>query len=206
MHEERLHTECPPDAHKVLRQPDNECNALICLNIYDWEVNEYGANNVAELISIFNKKAYVCASENTINALKPFVTEEFTPIFLKRNGNVLQGEDNQSLTCEDFFSDVNHMNSYLDTLAKKTFVLVDTLSMYILKSISTVYPWDKLLASDFVRQYIKAYSALSDKDKKELNDVHYGKIYWETLKEQNPTAYTFLRLERKLYLQYPSED
>ena len=76
--------------------------------------------------------------------------------------------------------------------------------MLILRSISTVYPWDKLLAGDFIRQYIKASDAISDEDRDLLRQIRYGK--YDPMNAKDTKAYQFLRLERKLFLQYPSED
>ena len=80
------------------------------------------------------------------------------------------------------------------------------MSMFTLRSISTVFPWDELLANQFLGQYIKARAELTDSDIKLLEDVRYGRFDALKVEEESKTAYQFLRLERKLFLQYPTED
>lgn len=83
---------------------------------------------------------------------------------------------------------------------------MDMLSMFTLRSISTVYPWDELLANQFLGQYLEASKALTDDDIALLTDVRYGRFDALSVEEKSATAYKFLRLERKLFLQYPTED
>lgn len=78
--------------------------------------------------------------------------------------------------------------------------------MFTLRSVSTVYPWDKLLANQFLGQYTEAVSQLSEDDVKLLTDVRYGRFDALEVENKSKTAYKFLRLERKLFLQYPTED
>ena len=78
--------------------------------------------------------------------------------------------------------------------------------MFILRSISTVYPWDELLANQFLGQYTAALKDLTESDIKLLTDVRYGRFDALKVEEESKTAYKFLRLERKLFLQYPTED
>ena len=105
----------------------------------------------------------------------------------------------------DFAGDYQNFKDFLTYLNEQCLISVDTLSMLVLRSISTVYPWDKLLAGDFVRQYLKAMAALTAEDRLLLTDIRYGRASSE-IKQSKPEAYQFLRLERKLFLQYPSED
>lgn len=80
------------------------------------------------------------------------------------------------------------------------------LSMFTLRSISTVFPWDRLLANQFLGQYLDASAQLTEADIKLLTDVRYGRFDALKVEEESKTAYKFLRLERKLFLQYPTED
>ena len=95
---------------------------------------------------------------------------------------------------------------FLQLLQKKCLICLDTMSMFILRSISTVYPWDELLANQFLGQYTAALKDLTDSDIKLLTDVRYGRFDALKVEDESKTAYKFLRLERKLFLQYPTED
>ena len=60
------------------------------------------------------------------------------------------------------------------------------------------------LASDFIRQYLGACEILDDKEIQDLFDVRYGRQEGSALKDAK--AFHFLKLERKLFLQYPTND
>ena len=106
----------------------------------------------------------------------------------------------------DFAGNSDNYKEFLDLLEKKCLISLDLLSMFTLRSISTVYPWDKLLANQFLGQYLDASKTLTESDLKLLCDVRYGRFDALKVEEESKTAYKFLRLERKLFLQYPTED
>ena len=174
---ERYHPECPPDAHKVIRPPESEVLATLCVKVEDCEESN-GMVNVVKILSLMSKKPLILCSE----AVGP--TMDFYDLSAK-------GSD-----CSGF----------LDLLSKKCLICLNTLSMFTLRSVSTVYPWDKLLANQFLGQYTEAVSQLSEDDVKLLTDVRYGRFDALEVENKSKTAYKFLRLERKLFLQYPTED
>ena len=57
-----------------------------------------------------------------------------------------------------------------------------------------------------MRQYERARGLLSAADLDLLQDIRYGRKDGYSIKETDPNAYQYLRLERKLFLQYPTED
>lgn len=52
----------------------------------------------------------------------------------------------------------------------------------------------------------RGFKTLTDDDIALLTDVRYGRFDALNVEEKSATAYKFLRLERKLFLQYPTED
>ncbi len=95
------------------------------------------------------------------------------------------------------------LDTFCDKLQENTvsFMPVPVISMLTLKSILGILPYDYLLAKLYTSQLSKAYQNLSDEDK----DLVYR------IKEQGLTTLSddysapvqqFLRVERKLYLQY----
>lgn len=82
-----------------------------------------------------------------------------------------------------------------------SFIPVPVISMLILKSISGVQPYDILLAKHYLGQYIKARNDLTTE---ELDLVYRIKEEGlSTLDDSyNDRVKMFLRIERKLYMQY----
>lgn len=208
---ERLQSECPPDAHKVIRPPENKLNASLAVFVSDSELDKYNASDLCEVLALMNESPLIYCSNKVKEAIIEKATEaQIKPRFLiihedhTASINYTDGSQSSAQEYFDLSSKDADFTTFLDKLACKCFIIVDSLSMLILRSISTVYPWDKLLAGDFVRQYIKAKAMLTDNDISKLLDIRYGKLAPTTI--ENTDAYTFLRLERKLFLQYPTDD
>ena len=208
---ERLHPDCPPDAHKVIRPPENELNALLCVLVTEKEVQTYGIIDVLDVLALMSQKPLLlCSKEIEEEILKNCEKAELDPAFIRVHSDntcsiaYKDGAISSTMPFYDFAPDYNNFKHFLEKLSEKCVVTVDMLSMLILRSISTIYPWEKLLAGDFINQYIKASAALNDDDRHLLREIRYGKIAPEEAKDT--AAYQFLRLERKLFLQYPSED
>lgn len=209
---ERMHPDCPPDAHKVMRPPENPLNAQLCVFVTKEEVETCGIDDVLEVLALMNQKPLLlCEDDSVRQQIKDHCAKaELTPAFIRVNGDgtctieYLDGAVSSSLPFYAYADDYHNFEHFLDKLSEKCVISVDTLSMLILRSISTVYPWDKLLAGDFIRQYIKASDAISDEDRDLLRQIRYGK--YDPMNAKDTKAYQFLRLERKLFLQYPSED
>lgn len=216
-HIERMQTECPPDAHKVIRPPENEVKALLCVKLDAKQCEHYGKEDFCSMLALMSKHPMLWCDA----ALKDIVAEgaaaaEIDPSFLQLHedgttGNLsyLSGAVGESLPVVDLTLDdaeLTQAASFLDLLGKKQIIVVDAESMLILRSISTVYPWDKLLAGDYLRQYLKARKEVSAEDLGLFNDVRFGRIDGYSLKSTNPVAYHYLQLERKLFLQYPDDE
>ncbi len=208
---ERLQSECPPDAHKVIRPPENKLNASLAVYVQDSELDNYNASDLCEVLSLMSEKPLIYCSDRVKQAIIDKAADaQIQPSFLvvheDKTASITYTDGSQSSTQAffDFSTEHADFTDFLDKLAIKCFIIVDSLSMLILRSISTVYPWDKLLAGDFVRQYIKAIANLSAEDKIKLLNIRYGKLAPSEI--ENTDAYSFLRLERKLFLQYPTDD
>ena len=206
----RFKPSCPPDAHKVIREPENKVLAELCVRIEDAEL-ENGAREVCELLGAFSKSPIVSCSDKARLEIEGCAAGEgIMPSFLK----VLQGggavvatagkPDRGVKACD--LTDLSKARLFLGELLKDQVVVIPMASMYILRSISTVYAWDRLLAEQFLRQYEDALSKLTAPDRALLEDVRFGRVDPLKVKDLSPTAYPFLKLERKLFLQYPSED
>lgn len=222
-HVERLETECPPDAHKVIRPPENEVKATIVVKVEDSEEQQYGIADLCAVLALMSDKPLIyCSSELKAKIEGQKAAEEIEPRYLELTdksaafgANPVRGEafirygDNSQGACEDYIDltqEPSESKNFLELLGQKQFVIIDTTAMLILRSISTVFPWDKLLAGDFVRQYEKARAALTEKDLALLQEIRYGRKDGYSIKTTDPEAYQYLRLERKLFLQYPTED
>lgn len=208
--QERLEAQCPPDAHKVIRPPENKVNASLVVKVADFELEKYGDRDVAEVLSLFSPKPQILCSKKVEKAIVEKAQDaEIKPSFLELKDeqgflHYLDGSVSSVKKVVDFSNDFKSYQNFLDTLSEDCYLVVDSLSMLIMRSISTVYPWDKLLASDFIRQYLGACEILDDKEIQDLFDVRYGRQEGSALKDAK--AFHFLKLERKLFLQYPTDD
>lgn len=208
--QERLEAQCPPDAHKVMRPPENEVKASLVVRVSDAELESFGARDVAEVLSLFSSKPQILGSAAVEGAvLSEAAAAEIAPSFLKAaedKGYLAYPDGSVSSTKKviDLSLDTKAYEQFLAALKEDAYVVVDSLSMLIMRSISTVYPWDALLASDFIRQYLGAQSLLGSKEREQLFAVRYGRLDGASLKDTQ--AFPFLKLERKLFLQYPTED
>lgn len=209
---ERYHPECPPDAHKVIRPPLNEVHAQLCVRVPDCE-EENGMDNVTDILSLMSKEPIIiCSDKMRQLILDKADYAEIKPVFVrilddnKASLSYANGAVGESLEFFDCADKPEKFKDYLDLLEKKCLISLDMLSMFILRSISTVYPWDKLLANQFLGQYIDACKTVTEDDLKLLEDVRYGRFDALQVEETSKTAYKFLRLERKLFLSYPTED
>ena len=161
---------------------------------------------------VADMSSMICSEKmkNLIN--KSAAQAEIKPIFVNIHDNnkaSLVYQDGAVSSVFDFYDFAGNSDNYkefLDLLEKKCLISLDLLSMFTLRSISTVYPWDKLLANQFLGQYLDASKTLTESDLKLLCDVRYGRFDALKVEEESKTAYKFLRLERKLFLQYPTED
>ncbi|SPT68022.1 Uncharacterised protein [Anaerobiospirillum thomasii] len=211
---ERLKPECPPDAHKVIRPPENKLHALLAIYIKDdSEIKTYGLDDFCQVLSLMGQKPLIYCND----AIKEQICSkaaafEIEPTFLVVHDDGMasivdmNGATSHTYTFEHMATDYKLFEGFLDKLSDKCIISVDMLSMLILRSISTVFPWDRLLAGDFIRQYIKAYGDLNEDNIKTLLEIRYGRYEALDAKEKDPVAYQFLKLERKLFLQYPTDD
>lgn len=211
---ERLQPECPPDAHKVIRPPENKVNATLVIKIADKkEFLKYNSFDVCETLALFSEKPIIyCDDEIKALILEGADEAEIKPSFLKLHDDntasieYIDGAISSSKPFYDLADSYKNYDKFLEKLVEDCYISVNTLSMLILRSISTVYPWDVLLAGDFVRQYISANDKLTNEDLDLFLDIRYGRIDPFTKKDSDPDMYNYLRLERKLFLQYPTED
>lgn len=208
---ERYHPECPPDAHKVIRPAQTEVLATLCVSVPEGE-DKNGLANVIEILSLMGKKTVINCSEAmkkllVANTKDSDISFDFLRIHEDNLASIAyaDGAVGPSAPLYDLAKEGDYSN-FLSVLEKKCFITVDMPSMFTLRSISTVYPWDKLLAAHFLKQYLEARQELSDEDRELLLDVRYGRFDALKVEEKSKTAYKFLRLERKLFLQYPTED
>lgn len=205
-----MQAQCPPDAHKVLRDAQNEVKAKLAVKIEDRELERYGAFDVCQTLALMSSEPLICASDTVTDAVAAEAQNaEIKPSFLKIKddkafASYQDGMVGSALPFVDLSQDKSLYKDFLDRLGFECYIIIDSTSMLIMRSISTVYPWDKLLASDFVRQYLQAAAMLDEKLELHFKDVRYGREDVEELKRTD--AALFLRLERKLFLQYPSDD
>ena len=210
---ERYHPECPPDAHKVIRPAETKVYATLCVHVPDSE-EANGMDNVTDILSLMSKKPLILCSDKMKDLiLKSAEQAEIEPSFIRVHDDKTKASisyaDGAIGPTMDFYNWAGQSDKFKDfnsLLEKKCLISLDTHSMFTLRSISTVYPWDKLLANQFLSQYIEASKSLSEDDVKLLSDVRYGRFDALAVEEKSATAYKFLRLERKLFLQYPTED
>ena len=216
-HIERMQTECPPDAHKVIRPPENEVNALLCVKLDTKQCEHYGNEDFCSMLSLMSKHPMVlCDAALKEILIAGAAAAEIEPSFLQldadgKSGNLsyMSGAVGETLpvvdlTCDD--AELSRSVGFLDLLSTKQIIVVDAEAMLILRSISTVYPWDKLLAGDYLRQYLKARKEVTAEDLGHFNDVRFGRVDGFSLKGEYPVAYRYLQLERKLFLQYPDDE
>lgn len=211
-HQERMQTECPPDAHKVIRPPENEVKATICVKLNESEAQKFGADDFCNALSLMSSKPLImCSDELRKTILEHKAAGEIEPQFLVIEGDQAyityeDGAKSHARAYTDMTADTSKYADFLNQLKVDQFIIVDSYSMLIWRSISTVFPWDGLLASDYVRQYLKASEAVNEEDLDLFLQVRYGRIDGFSLKKTHENAYRFLQLERKLYLQYPDEE
>ncbi|MGN0902712.1 MAG: hypothetical protein ACI4M9_05440 [Succinivibrio sp.] len=210
---ERYHPECPPDAHKVIRPPVTEVKALLCVAVPDSEESN-GMDNVTDILSLMSKEPYILCSDKMKDLILGSAEQaEIKPAFVKilddkKSASIVytDGAIGQTLPFYNFADSYQDIAKFPELLKEKCLINLDMMSMFTLRSISTVYPWDELLAKHFLTQFETASANLSEADKKLLCDVRYGRFDALKVEEESKTAYQFLRLERKLFLQYPTED
>lgn len=212
-HIERLESECPPDAHKVIRPPENEVKATIVVKIDDSEAHTFGIADLCAVIALMSAKPLLLCSPQLREQIEAHkADEEINPAYLQISGDqaYLIYSDGAQGPVQPYFDLTAHPEAaanFLELLEQKQFVIIDTIAMLILRSISTVFPWDRLLAGDFVRQYVRARGDLvAPADYDLLQQIRYGRKDGYSIKDTEPRAYQYLRLERKLFLQYPTED
>ena len=209
---ERYHPECPPDAHKVIRPAETEVKAQLCVRVPDCE-EQNGMDNVTDILSLMSKSPLIlCSDKMKELILKSAEQAEIKPVFVRDLGEgkaslaYADGAVGPTVEFHDFAGKAENFKGFLDLLEKNCLISLDMLSMFTLRSISTVFPWDRLLANQFLGQYLDASAQLTEADIKLLTDVRYGRFDALKVEEESKTAYKFLRLERKLFLQYPTED
>lgn len=207
----RFQPKCPPDAHKVMRDPENKVIATLAVKVEDYEL-ENGADNICELITAFSKKPLILCSDKVKSAILEAKDDTLVPEFVEKlSSNSCRAVSvTGAVGATVPFCELNKPElvaaEFLDVLKREGVIAISMPSMYILRSISTVYAWDALLAKQFLSQYENAVKQLTADDRKLLSDVRYGREDALKVKERSESAYPFLRLERKLFLQYPTED
>ncbi len=207
---QRFEPTCPPDAHKVMRDPQNKVNAILAVNIPDSEL-QYDVADICDLLSAFSKKPVIYCSDAVRAAiLEKSGDSDITPVFLKKHDHdlveLMPGTPEKTYQFVDLSKAEDAAENFLKKLENECVIVVNMPSMYILRSVSTVFEWDDLLAKQFMHQYDEACSKLTPSDKELLQRVRYGKEDALKVKELSASAYPFLKLERKLFLQYPTED
>lgn len=213
-HIERMETECPPDAHKVIRPPENEVKATICVKLTEQEAEQYGEVDFCNTLSLMSSKPLILCSDKCREMIAKHKKDcEIEPCYLQVSADGTEanisyddGAQGPSMPCVDLSKDPKDAERFLDELTKKQFIIIDSYAMLILRSISTVYPWDKLLANDYLRQYLQARADITQHDLDLFIEVRYGRKDGFGLKSSDPKAYRYLQIERKLFLQYPAED
>lgn len=209
---ERLQPECPPDAHKVMRTPENRLSARLVVRVEDSEAHAHPKEHLCEVLALMSEKPMVWCSDRVRQVIEEHAAQaQIEPAFLnvypdehKAALSYADGSVSELRNFYDFTAFDSSFDDFLNLLPEEGFIAVNTLSMLILRSISTVYPWDRPLAEHFLRQYEEARSKLNEHLVAELFKVRYGQLEPEAIAQSD--AYPFLRLERKLFLQYPPED
>lgn len=203
----RLQPVCPPSAHKVIRPPETRILARLCIAVSDAELSR-GAGEICLLLKAFADRPLVLGSAAVRQALDAAAAAaEVKLVYVRDLGGgraCAEAEGAEARECV-FYDDAASGNyqDFFSQLKEDCIISLDMLSMYILRSVSTVYAWDGLLARQFLGQYFKARNNLVPGDQELLQDVRYGHAEALKLKEKSSTAYAFSRLERKLFLQYP---
>lgn len=210
----RMQTECPPDAHKVIRPPEKVVKAILCVKLNESDIKEYGAPDFCSAIALMGAKPFlVCSDElrNTIKAHKE--AAQIDPCYLQVNADGTEahvsyddGAQGQTLPVVDLTKEDGKLEQFLDLLGTKQYLIIDAYSMLILRSISTVFPWDPLLAQHYFSQFLEARSQVNQDDLDLFMKVRYGRIERFSLKGTNANAYKFLQIESKLFLQYATDD
>lgn len=206
----RLQPVCPPSAHKVIRPPETQILARLCVTVNDSELAN-GALEICMLLKAFADRPLVLCSERVRTELQQAALRaEVEPVFVRVSGPgraCAATADTSEKPLQDcvFYDDASSGNyqDYLSQLKEDCIITLDMPSMYILRSVATVYAWDGLLAKQFLGQYFKVLGQLKAADWQLLQDVRYGREDSLKLKEKSASAYAFSRLERKLFLQYP---
>ncbi|MCR5535973.1 MAG: hypothetical protein K6F05_01010 [Succinivibrio sp.] len=214
---EQLPPQCPPDAHKVMREPENNVKALLCICVPDSELDN-GEGQVMDIISRMGKKPLILCSDKVREVIDKRAHDfEIEPDYLEvhadqQHASIHYADKSISETFDYVqlgFADPKY-KEYLELLQQKIVIGLDMMTMFIARSISTVLPWDKLLANTFLSQYLKAAPQVTEEDKKLLGDIRYDRVnsfdVFDDKEHRSESAYQYLRLERKLFLQYPTED
>ncbi|MBQ9275225.1 MAG: hypothetical protein IJ228_10455 [Succinivibrio sp.] len=205
---DHLQPECPPDAHKVMRPPEHEIKAQLVVVLTPSALRG-GITHLASLLMAMSKTPYLLCPEQIKTQLEQECAgSECKPVFLIRQSPAQAALPDGTLARElvDLSADPQKSQDFLSLLEKEIYLGCDLRSMYILRSISTVYAWDALLAQHFLAQYHQAVKDLVAGDDDLLDEVRQGKLDTPTLKEKSQSAYALVRLERKLFLQYPTAE
>lgn len=210
----RMQTECPPDAHKVIRPPEKVCKAILCVKLNEAEAQEYGATDFCSAISLMGAKPFLVCSDEIRQLIKEHKAQaQIDPAYLQVSADGTEayvsyddGAQGQSLPVVDLTQENANVGAFLDLLTQKQYIIIDSYSMLILRSISTVFPWDPLLAQHYLTQYLQARDNVTAEELELFIKVRYGCMEGFSLKSLNKNAYNFLQIEKKLYLQYATED
>lgn len=210
----RMQTECPPDAHKVIRPPEKVMKAILCVKLNEDEVKEYGAPDFCSAIALMGAKPFLVCSDELRKIIKEHKQDaQIDPCYLQVSEDGTEahvsyddGAQGQSLPVVDLTKNDGKLEQFLDLLGTKQYIIIDSYSMLILRSISTVFPWDPLLAQHYFSQFLEALSHVGPKELDLFMKVRYGRIERFSLKSTNADAYKFLQIESKLFLQYATDD
>ena len=133
---ERMHPDCPPDAHKVMRPPENPLNAQLCVFVTKEEVETCGIDDVLEVLALMNQKPLLlCEDDSVRQQIKDHCAKaELTPAFIRVNGDgtctieYLDGAVSSSLPFYAYADDYHNFEHFLDKLSEKfAFVLANIL-------------------------------------------------------------------------------
>jgi hypothetical protein len=195
-----------------MRDPENSIRAALAVKISDAELQN-GADNICQLLSAFSKTPLTLCSDTVRDAILKAskdagITAAFVQLQPDGSARILGGDLLHDKSCPvcDLSADDAIADRYLEALGQEQIVVIPMAAMYILRSVATVYEWDRLLAGHFIAQYRDARKGLTDADRALLTDVRYGRQEPLKVKELSATAYAYLRLERKLFLQYPAQE
>ena len=120
--QERLEAQCPPDAHKVIRPPENKVNASLVVKVADFELEKYGDRDVAEVLSLFSPKPQILCSKKVEKAIVENAQDaEIKPSFLELKDeqgflHYLDGSVSSVKKVVDFSNDFKSYQNFLDTL------------------------------------------------------------------------------------------